>query len=74
MLNAREILRLNRAGLSLRDIAQSLSCGKSTVSEVLRRAERYLKIIDILKYESLKLSYIYNMFQTWILKTNCVIF
>ena len=39
MLKTREILRLDRAGLSLRDIAQSLSCGKSTVSEVLQRAE-----------------------------------
>ena len=39
MLKAREILRLDRAGLSLRDIAQSLSCGKTTVSEVLGRAD-----------------------------------
>lgn len=28
MLKAREILRLDRTGLSLRDIAQSCSCGK----------------------------------------------
>jgi len=40
MLKAREILRLNRAGLSLRDIAESCSCGKTTVSEVLARARK----------------------------------
>jgi transposase len=40
MLKAREILRLERAGLSLRDIAQALGCGKTTVSEVLGRAEK----------------------------------
>jgi len=40
MLKAREILRLNRAGLSLRDIAQSCRCGKTTVSEVLSRAKK----------------------------------
>jgi transposase len=39
MLKAKEILRLDRAGLSLRDIAQSTSCGKTTVSEVLGRAK-----------------------------------
>jgi len=40
MLKAREILRLNRAGLSLRDIAQAAGCGKTTISEVLGRAEK----------------------------------
>ena len=40
MLKAREILRLSRAGLSLRDIAQSCSCGKTTVSEVLAKAKK----------------------------------
>jgi len=40
MLKAREILRLNRAGLSLRDIAESCSCGKTTVSEVLVKAKK----------------------------------
>lgn len=40
MLKAREILRLKKAGLSLRDIAKSCSCGKTTVSEVLERAEK----------------------------------
>jgi len=40
MLKAREILRLERAGLSLRDIAQATSCGKTTVSEVLTRTKR----------------------------------
>lgn len=40
MLKAREILRLKHdAGLSLREIGQSVSCGKTTVSEVLERAE-----------------------------------
>jgi len=38
MLKAREILRLKKAGLSLRDIAKSTGCGKTTVSEVLSRA------------------------------------
>ena len=41
MLKAREILRLKyEAGLSLRDIGRSCNCGKSTVSEVLERAEK----------------------------------
>ncbi|MEA2015333.1 MAG: IS21 family transposase [Actinomycetota bacterium] len=40
MLKAREILRLKKAGLSLRDIAQSCSCGKTTISEVLARARK----------------------------------
>ena len=40
MLKAREIMRLERAGLSLRDIAKSCSCGKTTVSEVLARAKK----------------------------------
>jgi len=40
MLKAREILRLKyQIGLSLRDIAKSVSCGKTTVSEVLERAK-----------------------------------
>ncbi|MFY9303771.1 MAG: helix-turn-helix domain-containing protein [Atribacterales bacterium] len=41
MLKAREILRLkHEAGLSLREIARTCSCGKSTVAEVLERAEK----------------------------------
>jgi len=41
MLKAREILRLkNELGLSLREIGKSCNCGKSTVSEVLERAEK----------------------------------
>ena len=41
MLKAREILRLKyEVGLSLREIAQSCNCGKTTVSEVLERAEK----------------------------------
>ncbi len=41
MLKAREILRLKyQIGLSLRDIAKALSCGKTTVSEVLERAKK----------------------------------
>jgi len=40
MLKAREILRLKRAQLSLRDIARAAGCGKTTVSEVLERAEK----------------------------------
>ncbi|MDD4680748.1 MAG: hypothetical protein PHP79_07710 [Clostridia bacterium] len=41
MLKAREILRLkHELGLSLREIGQACSCGKSTVAEVLRRAEK----------------------------------
>ncbi len=41
MLKAREILRLKyQIGLSLRDIAKSCNCGKSTVSEVLERARK----------------------------------
>lgn len=40
MLKAREILRLkHEIGLSLREIGQACSCGKSTAAEVLRRAE-----------------------------------
>ena len=40
MLKAREILRLKyEAGLSLREIGKACNCGKSTVSEVLDRAE-----------------------------------
>lgn len=41
MLKAREIIRLkNEAGLSLREIAQACGCGKSTVGDVLVRAEK----------------------------------
>ena len=40
MLKARKILRLKNAGLSLRDIAESCNCGKTTVSEVLERAKK----------------------------------
>ena len=41
MLKAREILKLkHEAGLSLRDIGKSCSCGKTTVSEVIERADR----------------------------------
>ena len=41
MLKAREILRQKyEAGLSLRDIGRSCNCGKTTVSEVLERAEK----------------------------------
>ena len=40
MLKTREILRLrNEVGLSLREIAQACNCGKTTVSEILKRAE-----------------------------------
>ena len=41
MLKAREILRLkHEVGLSLREIGKACNCGKSTVSEVLGRAEK----------------------------------
>ncbi len=41
MLKAREILRLkHEVGLSLREIAAACNCGKTTVSEVLGRAEK----------------------------------
>jgi transposase len=41
MLKTREILRLkNEVGLSLREIAQACNCGKTTVSEILKRAEK----------------------------------
>lgn len=41
MLKAREILRLkHEVGLSLREIGQACNCGKSTVSEVLERANK----------------------------------
>jgi hypothetical protein len=41
MLKAREILRLkHEAGLSLREIGKSCNCGKTTVSEILERAEK----------------------------------
>ena len=41
MAKAREIIRLkNQLGLSLREIASSCDCGKTTVSEVLSRAEK----------------------------------
>lgn len=38
MIKAREILRLKEKGFTLREIAKSCGCGKSTVSEVLTRA------------------------------------
>jgi len=39
MLKAREILRLkHEVGLSLREIGKSCNCGKTTVSEVIERA------------------------------------
>ena len=37
MLKAREILRLKKAGLSLRDNTKACSCGKITVSIVIAR-------------------------------------
>ncbi|WP_157834827.1 IS21 family transposase [Acetivibrio clariflavus] len=41
MIKAREILRLKyEIGLSLREIGQACNCGKTTVSEVLKRAEK----------------------------------
>ena len=41
MLKTREILRLkHEVGLSLREIAQACKCGKTTVSEILGRAEK----------------------------------
>lgn len=41
MLKAREILRLkHEVGLSLREIGKTCNCGKTTVSEVLGRAEK----------------------------------
>ena len=41
MLKAKEILRLKyEMGLSLRDIAAACNCGKSTVSEVIERANK----------------------------------
>ena len=46
MTKAREVLRLKyQTGLSLREIAKSCNCGKSTVAEVLARAEK-AKIAD----------------------------
>lgn len=38
-MKAREILRLKSKGLTLREIAKSCNCGKTTVSEVLKRAQ-----------------------------------
>jgi len=41
MLKTREILRLrHELGLSLREIGQVCSCGKTTVLEILLRAKR----------------------------------
>ena len=41
MLKAREILKLkHEVGLSLREIGKACNCGKTTVSEVLERAEK----------------------------------
>ena len=40
MLETREVLRLrHELGLSLREIGQACSCGKTTVSEILTRAK-----------------------------------
>ncbi len=59
VIKTREILRLDKVGLSLREIASACSCGKSTVSEVLQRAQK-AKIIwptDLKEKELLKLLY-----------------
>lgn len=41
MLKAREILRLKyELGLSLREIGKACNCGKTTVFEVLERADK----------------------------------
>ena len=41
MLKAREILRLKfEVGLSVREIGKACNCGKSTVSELLTRAQK----------------------------------
>jgi hypothetical protein len=41
MLKAKEILRLkHEVQLSLREIGQACNCGKTTVAEVLERAEK----------------------------------
>lgn len=41
MLKAREILKLkHETGLSLREIGKTINCGKSTVADVLKRAEK----------------------------------
>ena len=41
MLKTRQVLRLRyELGLSLREIGQACSCGKTTVSEILMRAKR----------------------------------
>jgi len=41
MLKTRESLRLkHEVGLSLREISNACNCGKTTVSEVLKRAEK----------------------------------
>lgn len=56
MLKAREILRLkHEVGLSLRGIAQACNCGKTTVSEVLKRAEKAGCFLQVLFAESCKL-------------------
>ncbi len=40
MLKAREILRLKfEVGLSVRDVGNTCNCGKSTVSDMLKRAQ-----------------------------------
>jgi transposase len=59
VIKTREILRLDKIGLSLREIASACSCGKSTVSEVLQRAQK-AKIIwptDLKEKELLRLLY-----------------
>ncbi len=41
MLKAREVLRLKyEVGLSIREIGKACNCGKSTVSEILERAQK----------------------------------
>ena len=41
MLKAKEVLRLkHEVGLSIREIGKACSCGKSTVSEILERAQK----------------------------------
>jgi len=60
MLKAREMLRLKYdLGLSLRDIAIACSCGKSTVSDVIERADKAGIIwpIDLSDKELLSLLY-----------------
>lgn len=49
MLKAREILRLKfEIGLSVREIGQACNCGKSTVSELLTRAQISTSLLIII--------------------------